>query len=475
MPGVYDYNSVNDAWRNGSVMDMVNNQVAQQQPTDADAFTRQANLYANIPVDYTGNINLANRPTVQNPDGSVSTVRSMSFNEDGKEVLVPTVSQDGRNLTPQQAIDAYRATGQHLGKFDTPEAATEMARRIHDQQAYGVNNSVFNQTHRAENPQPVPTQPATQVASQGMGRRPTLQDYQAFALDYLAKKGYDYDEAMELMRPEFQAFAVREQAQNQALADDLVGRMQTMDIASPEYRQAAFQLYRLDPKMGQFMLKEGIGPRELYLQNQKREDAATARQQKKEDMLFNADLQIENKLRWLKAQDAYTQQRYANMAQQYINAGYSPKEAWAFAMGGSRGKGATVGGGVSAADYKRATEGLKALMQKIDEKRLEDPSYQLSPEEQQQYNWLYAIKQKGDNEFYARNGINTQQQQQRAKLNPNDYYSFGPVLQDMVRMNGGMSKDVARAMRAALGFDPDDNSPNNFVNQVMKDQYGFSG
>ena len=107
MPGVYDYNSVNDAWRNGSVMDMVNNQVAQQQPTDADAFTRQANLYANIPVDYTGNINLANRPAVQNPDGSVSTVRSMSFNEDGKEVLVPTVSQDGRTLTPQQAIDTY--------------------------------------------------------------------------------------------------------------------------------------------------------------------------------------------------------------------------------------------------------------------------------------------------------------------------------------------------------------------------------
>ena len=392
--GVYDYNTVDDAWKNGSVMDMVNSQVAQ--PTQT-----------------------APQPAPQNTEG----------------IVQPSV----QNL--QQP-----------------------------------NNSVFNQTHRAETPQPVPTQPTTQIATQGMGRRPTLQDYQAFALDYLAKKGYDYDEAMELMRPEFQAYAVREQAQNQALADDLIGRMQGMDIASPEYRQAAFQLYRLDPKMGQFMLKEGIGPRELYLQNQKREDAATARQQKREDMQFNADLQIENKLRWLKAQDAYTQQRYANMAQQYINAGYSPKEAWAFAMGGSRGKGATVGGGVSAADYKRATEGLKALMQKIDEKRLEDPSYQLSPEEQQQYNWLYAIKQKGDNEFYQRNGINTQpQQKQKVKLNPNDYYSFGPVLQDMVRMNGGMSKDVARAMRAALGFDPDDNSPNNFVNQVMKEQYGFSG
>lgn len=394
MPGIYDYNSVNDAWQNGSVMDMVNNQVAQ--PTQP-----------------------APQPTPQSTEG----------------IVQPSV----QNL--QQP-----------------------------------NNSVFNQTHQAENPQPVPTQPATQVVSQGMNHRPTVDEYTARAIGYLRDKGYSYEDAMQLMQPRIAAYKAEQDAYNRNAADDLIGRMQTMDIASPEYRQAAFQLYRLDPQMGQFMLKEGIGPRELYLQNQKREDAAVARQQKREDMQFNADLQIENKLRWLKAQDAYTQQRYANMAQQYINAGYSPKEAWAFAMGGSRGKGATVGGGVSAADYKRATEGLKALMQKIDEKRLEDPGYQLSPEEQQQYNWLYAIKQKGDNEFYQRNGINTQpQQRQKVKLNPNDYYSFGPVLQDMVRMNGGMSKDVARAMRAALGFDPDDNSPNNFVNQVMKEQYGFSG
>ena len=460
--------SVEDTWKNGSVMDAVNNYVAQQ-PTDEEAFARQVNLYHNIPVDYTGNINLASRPAVQNPDGSVSTVRSKSFGIDGKEVLLPTISPDGRALSDSEAVDQYIRTGQHLGKFDTPESATAMAQRIHDQQAYGVNNSVFNQTHRAENPQPVPPQPTTQIANQGMNRRPTLNDYKAFALDYLTKKGYSYEDAMELMRPEFEIYAAREQAQNQAMADKLVSDMQGMKIDSPEYRQAAFQLYRLDPKLGTFMLKEGIGPREQYLRSQKREDAQ-----------YTNDMQFQNWMRKLNIQDQRQQKAIADKIQQLVTYGGLDRQTAAqMVFGGVRNaRGTAVNGnsGVSEKDYKRAVDGLKNFVEKIAEKRLENPDYQLSPEEQQEYNMLYAIKQRGDKEFYARNGLINQQQPQQVKLNPNDYYSFGPLLQDMVKQNGGkMSKDVARALRKRLGFDPDDNSPNNFVNQVMKEQYGFSG
>src|SRR5208283_5087355 len=36
-----------------------------------------------------GNIDLSQRPVRRNADGSVSTVLSMSFEEDGKEILVP--------------------------------------------------------------------------------------------------------------------------------------------------------------------------------------------------------------------------------------------------------------------------------------------------------------------------------------------------------------------------------------------------
>jgi len=84
-----------------------------------------------------GNIDLDNRPIVKNEDGSVSTVRSMSFNEDGKEVLVPTVSADGKRiLSDAEAIKQYHDTGKHLGKFSSPEEATAYAQQLHrDQEA----------------------------------------------------------------------------------------------------------------------------------------------------------------------------------------------------------------------------------------------------------------------------------------------------------------------------------------------------
>lgn len=83
-----------------------------------------------------GNIDLANRPIVKNPDGSISTVRSMSFNDNGAEVLIPTVAANGSGiLSDRAAIEQYRKTGQFLGKFDTPENATAYAEKLHQSQA----------------------------------------------------------------------------------------------------------------------------------------------------------------------------------------------------------------------------------------------------------------------------------------------------------------------------------------------------
>jgi len=80
-----------------------------------------------------GNIDLDNRSIVRNDDGSISTEESISFEEDGAEILIPTVF-DGAHHSDEEAIAHYHETGEHLGKFSTPEAADAFAQKLHERQ-----------------------------------------------------------------------------------------------------------------------------------------------------------------------------------------------------------------------------------------------------------------------------------------------------------------------------------------------------
>jgi GGDEF domain-containing protein len=82
-----------------------------------------------------GNVDLLNRPSVKMPDGSIATVRSLSFGTDEGEVLVPTVSDDGRLMSDDEAVANYRKTGKHLGIYGTPAEATAAGVEIHHGQA----------------------------------------------------------------------------------------------------------------------------------------------------------------------------------------------------------------------------------------------------------------------------------------------------------------------------------------------------
>jgi len=83
-----------------------------------------------------GNIDLYDRPKVPNPNGGTSTVYSASFNIDGDEVLLP-LADDGRILSEDEAVERYRRTGRHLGRFLDPASATAYAEQLHRDYANG--------------------------------------------------------------------------------------------------------------------------------------------------------------------------------------------------------------------------------------------------------------------------------------------------------------------------------------------------
>lgn len=82
-----------------------------------------------------GNINLHARPRVQNPDGSISTVRSISVTDDqGRVILIPTVVGN-QVVSNQDAVDYFRKSGQHLGIFESLAHADAYAQSLHEDQA----------------------------------------------------------------------------------------------------------------------------------------------------------------------------------------------------------------------------------------------------------------------------------------------------------------------------------------------------
>ena len=118
-----------------------------------------AKLPAKPPVKPTvsGNIDLSKRKPVTLPSGEQATIRSMSVGFDDGEVLIPTIGPNGENWDPDTdkgydaAVSHYKKTGQHLGKFKTPDEASAYGEWLHNQEAERIGvgpDSPANTTSR---------------------------------------------------------------------------------------------------------------------------------------------------------------------------------------------------------------------------------------------------------------------------------------------------------------------------------------
>lgn len=102
-----------------------------QQEMDA---LRDAAQETAVDIRELGNIDLTSRPLVRSVEGFYMTVKSMSFEESGQQILVPLIGAEGKLLSNLEAIQRFHETGQHLGIFGDIASANAYAQSLHEQQ-----------------------------------------------------------------------------------------------------------------------------------------------------------------------------------------------------------------------------------------------------------------------------------------------------------------------------------------------------
>lgn len=104
--------------------------------------SRPTTAYPKTPLPVIkGNIDLSRRP-LASYQGKTATVRSIHFSEGKLFVLIPTVLEPGIVVSNKAALQHYRTTGQHLGKYRTNADATLAAKNLHALQAKWVEQVI---------------------------------------------------------------------------------------------------------------------------------------------------------------------------------------------------------------------------------------------------------------------------------------------------------------------------------------------
>lgn len=403
-----------------------------------------------------GNIDTNQQPVVTNPDGSVSTVRSMSFDDDGKETLVPTVSQDGRILSNEDAINEYRRTGRNIGVFDSVDLANAAAEKIHNDEekrlGYSMNLSPS----------------ANDVAQQAANKRLDNFNADAFLADQQKKlmgQGYTSEQIDKILAPYKAKAAEVQKEQYKTKAAEYIKILENTDFSKgydPKALTALIGLKEYDPEAANMYVKNLVTGKEQW--NLKVDDYKTGRnfkyQQEGADNQLGRGMKLSNYNAQQKV--AMQQAEYEQKMKRLIEAGVEPKDAALLAAGFKGGNGLD-GGQKQAADYyKVASNYVKSVDEKVSGGLLTFD--QLSPQEKTAYNQAKAFQSAYMSKVFG----GSQGGQQKQQVNLNDYNNALPFFQRIIESGKYNNQDIVGGIRETYGLQPSDNS-SEFVEKIISD------
>jgi len=405
-----------------------------------------------------GNIDTNQQPVVTNPDGSVSTVRSMSFDDDGKETLIPTVSQDGRILSNKDAIGEYRRTGRNLGVFDSIDQANDVAEKIHNDEekrlGYNMNLSPS----------------ANDIAQQTADKR--LDNFKAdvFLADQqknLMGKGYTSEQIDRILAPYKAKAAEVQKEQDKSKAAKYINILENTDFSKgydPKALTALIGLKEYDPEAANMYAKNLVTGKDQW--NLKVDDYKTGRnfkyQQEGADNQLGRGMKLSNYN--VQQKLAMQQAEYNQKVDRLVGAGVAPKDAALLATGFKPGNGVDGGQKQAAEYYKVASDYVK----RVDENLAGSQTTfdQLSQQEKTAYNQAKAFQSAYMSKVFG--GSQGGQQNQQGNLN--DYETAMPYFQNVIDTNNGKfsNQDIIGAIRKTYGLQPSDDS-SDFVEKIISD------
>ena len=253
------------------------------------------------------------------------------------------------------------------------EAAENMAKQ---QVATAQQLGLLNNLPQGNAPVASPAT-ATQVLAQGganVARSLTPQEYEVGVLNYLMnKKGYSYEDAAKLMAPEIALYQKQDAANKKQQAETLAAQLNNVPVDSDLYRAGAYRLAQLDPDIGKLYLTDAVSKKEKWLRNNAIADRNLARQQKREDAIWTAGQQMQNKIALMQLQDQYKQKQAENTYNFLVSKGYDPQQAIALAMGirngGRTGAGSNSGllSGITNQQLKVIQDEYNKMLEKVED------------------------------------------------------------------------------------------------------------